>query len=74
MINYKDINWSTAGTAPGEKCNTLSCIGKATHVASSKSRAAWYCYYCAVKLNGRAKTKVCISAKEYTMKILMGEV
>lgn len=69
MINFKDVNWELAGKGPGEKCNTPSCRGKATHVTGT----LWYCYYCAVKINARARAKVCISGKEHVFQLLRGE-
>jgi hypothetical protein len=57
-----------AGKEEGGKCATLPCRGKATSFHTSFKE--WYCYYCAVSINGKAKRKICVNGKELMMQLL----
>ena len=50
------------GHKEGGQCYHLGCKNVATH--RQRYGATWYCYWCAVQINGKAKKKIIISAKE----------
>lgn len=64
MTVYKD-----SGLREGGKCAKLPCLGKATHYHTVFKE--WYCYYCAIQINGTIKKKLCINGKEYMMQALI---
>ena len=50
------------GREEGGRCYNHLCTNKATH--RQKYGFTWYCYWCAVQINGKAKKKIIVSSKE----------